>query len=275
MRPGGSIVVRCFGSRRSTRLTDGCWLSSVGSGAASRPRYGPAGPDLTSSQLGPDFTALDALLANLHSVDDDGLAELRLLASMRGPDPERVAAAADRLRAAVRVVASVRGTSAEDATHRADLLDRALGHLARHAGDTACPVCGTAGVLDASWAAHRPGPWSGHRGADGLTQRLEAWMFLDSPRPVQQPRREGGDSRAALARQPQRLRVAELEHDGPVQWLRVERRDPAEVEAHPPAVGIAEDSLRGEQNLGGLLLPPAKRGGGQGRVAARAVARGG
>jgi recombinational DNA repair ATPase RecF len=181
---------------------------------------------LGSKKKGPDFTALDALLANLPAADDDGLAELRLLASMRGPEPERVVEAADRLRAAVTVAASVRGTSAEDATHRADLLDRALGHLARHAGDTACPVCGTAGALSASWAAQATAQ------VDAL--REEGRAAVDASRQLA----TAENALRALIQIPEQIPPALS-----AQWAAWERgrtvRDPALLAQHAPGVARA------------------------------------
>jgi recombinational DNA repair ATPase RecF len=100
----------------------------------------------------PDLAALEEVLANLPAADDGFLAELRLIANLRGPDPAQVAAAASRLRGAVDAVETVRSTDAEDAHQRADLLARALEHRSRHAGERACPVCGTDRVLDDDWA---------------------------------------------------------------------------------------------------------------------------
>ncbi|SQD98122.1 DNA repair ATPase [Parafrankia sp. Ea1.12] len=101
---------------------------------------------------GPDLAALTELLATLPAADDGRLAELRLAAALRGPDPGQVTAAVARLREAAEAVEATRATDGEDALHRAELLADALAHHGRHAGEQACPVCGTGGVLDADWA---------------------------------------------------------------------------------------------------------------------------
>ncbi|GAA3735317.1 hypothetical protein HDA32_003981 [Spinactinospora alkalitolerans] len=77
---------------------------------------------------------------------------LRRLSELSGPAPEAVAAAVERLRAAVRAVAGVRDSSGETARQRADLLERALSYHRRHPDELACPVCGSADRLDAVWA---------------------------------------------------------------------------------------------------------------------------
>ncbi|MFK4146874.1 AAA family ATPase [Streptomyces sp. NPDC004065] len=101
---------------------------------------------------GPDYTVLDALIAGVPTADEGRLREARLEAAAQGPDLDRVGAAVDGLRRAVADTADLKGSAAADAHSRAELLQAALRHSDRHAGDTACPVCGTEQALDREWA---------------------------------------------------------------------------------------------------------------------------
>ncbi|MFJ8232580.1 AAA family ATPase [Streptomyces sp. NPDC094448] len=99
----------------------------------------------------PDFDALDHLVAGLPPADDSRLAELRVEADVRGPDPAEVGQAVQRLRTALSDVEDLRGTDAENARLHADLLERALAHADRHPDDDGCPACGTERALGREW----------------------------------------------------------------------------------------------------------------------------
>ncbi|GLW17642.1 hypothetical protein Stsp01_43850 [Streptomyces sp. NBRC 13847] len=102
----------------------------------------------------PDFSTIEALVAGVPADTDDGLlAGLRAEADVQGPEMPQVRTAVDRLRTAFADVEDLRGTGAEDALQRAELIERAVAHNDRHPNAASCPVCGTAGMLDAAWAA--------------------------------------------------------------------------------------------------------------------------
>ncbi len=101
----------------------------------------------------PNLATLEALTGALPAADDDRQNELRLVADLRGPEPELVAEVVSQLRIALGAVEAVRTTDAEDARQRADLIESALTHRERHPGVESCPVCGTGQVLTDEWAA--------------------------------------------------------------------------------------------------------------------------
>lgn len=102
----------------------------------------------------PDFQALDALVTGLPGGADANLiAGLRAEADVQAPDVAQVRIAVGRLRKALAGIEDLHGTGAEEALQRAELLERAVAHHDRHPDDASCSVCGTAGVLDAAWAA--------------------------------------------------------------------------------------------------------------------------
>lgn len=98
-----------------------------------------------------DVAAVRALL-DQDAVTDAGMdVRLRALATLSGPDEQEVAGALARLREAAAAAEDVRHSNAEDARRLAGLLENALEH--RHRSQSAdCPVCGTAGRLDRTWA---------------------------------------------------------------------------------------------------------------------------
>ncbi|MFJ5847096.1 AAA family ATPase [Streptomyces sp. NPDC092903] len=102
----------------------------------------------------PDFQALDALVTGLPGGTDANLiAGLRAEADVQEPDVAQVRTAVDRLRQALADIEDLHGTGTEEALQRAELLERAVAHHDRHPDEGSCSVCGTAGVLDAAWAA--------------------------------------------------------------------------------------------------------------------------
>ncbi|GHF56936.1 AAA family ATPase [Streptomyces sp. NRRL_ISP-5395] len=102
----------------------------------------------------PDFQALDALVTGLPGGTDANLiAGLRAEADVQEPDVAQVHTAVDRLRKALADIEDLHGTGTEEALQRAELLERAVAHHDRHPDEGSCSVCGTAGVLDAAWAA--------------------------------------------------------------------------------------------------------------------------
>lgn len=102
----------------------------------------------------PDFQALDALVTGLPGGTDANLiAGLRAEADVQEPDVAQVRTAVDRLRQALADIEDLHGTGTEEALQRAELLERAVAHHDRHPDEDSCSVCGTAGVLDAAWAA--------------------------------------------------------------------------------------------------------------------------
>ncbi|WP_329026214.1 AAA family ATPase [Streptomyces sp. NBC_01423] len=102
----------------------------------------------------PDFQALDALVTGLPGGTDANLiAGLRAEADVQEPDVAQVCTAVDRLRKALADIEDLHGTGTEEALQRAELLERAVAHHDRHPDEGSCSVCGTAGVLDAAWAA--------------------------------------------------------------------------------------------------------------------------
>lgn len=86
--------------------------------------------------------------------DDDGqmsrLQLLRELSSLRPPDEADIESAKTELARALDAASDLEGTDAGRAKSVADLLTRAVALHESHA-DTDCPVCGTKGVLDATW----------------------------------------------------------------------------------------------------------------------------
>ncbi|WP_381795499.1 AAA family ATPase [Streptomyces niveus] len=98
-----------------------------------------------------DVAAVRALL-DQDAVTDAGVdVRLRALATLSGPDEQEVAGALARLREAAAAAEDVRHSNAEDARRLAGLLESALEH--RHRSQNAdCPLCGTAGRLDRTWA---------------------------------------------------------------------------------------------------------------------------
>lgn len=86
-----------------------------------------------------------------NAADTSAVAVLREVASLRPPDADSVAMAANRLRAAASAVEAASTPEAAEADRLADLLAAALVHH-RHRGDGDCPVCGTPAVLDSSWS---------------------------------------------------------------------------------------------------------------------------
>ncbi len=103
--------------------------------------------------------ALDAIrthvLAHPPGADAPGTADgtLRRLAQASLPDDEALTAAAARRADAAAALAAVATTDAARALATADLLGRALQLQDRTRLTDDCPVCRTAGVLDATWAA--------------------------------------------------------------------------------------------------------------------------
>lgn len=75
---------------------------------------------------------------------------LRELAALPHPGRDTVAELAAGLREAARRLAAIEATDAGLARTTATLLAAALEHVASHPSDT-CPVCGTAGAIDAGW----------------------------------------------------------------------------------------------------------------------------
>ncbi|WP_371797850.1 AAA family ATPase [Streptomyces albidoflavus] len=102
----------------------------------------------------PDFQALDVLVTGLPGDTDVNLiAGLRAEAEAQGPDVAQVRTAVERLRKALDDIEDLHGTDTEEALQRAELLERAVAHHDRHPDEASCSVCGTAGMLDAAWAA--------------------------------------------------------------------------------------------------------------------------
>ncbi|MFD8332949.1 AAA family ATPase [Streptomyces solisilvae] len=100
----------------------------------------------------PDLDRVRLLLRGNAVADDTALARLRRLAGLPAPDRQAVAAAVARLRRAAADAEDVRYSSAEDARQLIELLERALDHRRRHPDTAECPVCGSAGRLDRTWA---------------------------------------------------------------------------------------------------------------------------
>lgn len=95
----------------------------------------------------PDLAALGTLV---HGTDDaQQLAALRALQALPLPDPESVAAATARIRAAVDQVAAAATADVRTADTAGSLLRAALRHH-DEAGDGPCPVC-ESGHLDSGW----------------------------------------------------------------------------------------------------------------------------
>ncbi|MFF3877178.1 AAA family ATPase [Streptomyces sp. NPDC001978] len=99
-----------------------------------------------------DLDRAAALASGLTAADETELAELRRRTDLTGPDLGAVTAAVARLREALAAAEDARSSSAEEARRRAELLDRALVHYRAHPELDACPVCGSLGRLDVSWA---------------------------------------------------------------------------------------------------------------------------
>ncbi|MDT0343511.1 ATP-binding protein [Streptomyces litchfieldiae] len=99
----------------------------------------------------PDLALVRGLLEADAGAAADETARLRGLASLAGPDPDEVAGAVERLRAATARAEAVRDGTAEDARRLAALLEQGLEHR-RHADSADCPLCGSAGRLDHAWA---------------------------------------------------------------------------------------------------------------------------
>ncbi|MFF7243077.1 AAA family ATPase [Embleya sp. NPDC008237] len=102
----------------------------------------------------PDFATVEALVADLPTDTDDGLlAALLAEADVQGPEMTQVRTAVDRLRNALADVEDLRVTGVEDALWHAEILERGVAHNDRHPDVASCPVCGTDGMLDETWAA--------------------------------------------------------------------------------------------------------------------------
>ncbi len=96
-----------------------------------------------------DFTAIEGLIAD--DVEDDGLGQvLRQLATLRAPDAADAAGAVAGLREAAERARQIGTRSAGRARQVADLLEKAL-EVTTVVEGTACPVCGTDGVIDPAW----------------------------------------------------------------------------------------------------------------------------
>lgn len=101
----------------------------------------------------PDLDRAAALAAGDSSGEQPPeLDDLRRMSGLGGTDEQQAMDTAAELRQAIAADASFRGTDADEARRLAELLDRALGHYQRHACEGACPVCGTADVLDHDWS---------------------------------------------------------------------------------------------------------------------------
>ena len=100
----------------------------------------------------PDLDAIElALAGEWDQIDPAGeLALLREISSLSVPGEPTVAGALTKLADAQAAVDALVGSDSARAASLASLLERALQHDADH-HDPACPVCGTAGVIDAAW----------------------------------------------------------------------------------------------------------------------------
>jgi recombinational DNA repair ATPase RecF len=100
----------------------------------------------------PDVAALAVLAAAANVADEGPLVVLGQLSTLTVPDADVVAAAAAGLREAADRLEAVQTSAVGGAASTAQLLSAALAHTAGHDGG-ACPVCGTAGVIDGAWRA--------------------------------------------------------------------------------------------------------------------------
>lgn len=105
-----------------------------------------------------DLDAVATVVTGVSTSTGGGELEwLRRTAQLAGPDLAQVAQVSAALRQAAAVLDDAAGSESGLARELADLLDAAAVHV-EHAGTQDCPVCGTAGALDAKWhkqARHR------------------------------------------------------------------------------------------------------------------------
>lgn len=105
-----------------------------------------------------DLDKVDEASYGMSTQEESGeIATLRELSRLTSPDEQLATEAAAQIRAAAENVAAQQGSDADEARHLAGLLQQALDHKHRHAGERACPVCGSQDMLDEEWAA-RVGP---------------------------------------------------------------------------------------------------------------------
>lgn len=99
-----------------------------------------------------DLDAVDAEATGTESsTNDDVIALLDQVLSLRGPNLDQVSECAEALRSAHAGVQAAMGTDAERALRIADLFAQALA-VHEHDEGTDCPLCGTAGTFDDAWA---------------------------------------------------------------------------------------------------------------------------
>lgn len=155
----------------------------------------------------PDTAAIRGLATGVSMPDGGLLASLRALAQLQSPDPAQVAAAADRLRAAVAAMAQAGEIEAARRVARLDVRRQALRLHAEH-GEQSCPVC-TKGTLDDVWA----------RSSRDLVAREEAEL------------RELSDARANLDGARQALRALAQRRPAPIDHAPLDQLDDAVAEA--------------------------------------------
>jgi recombinational DNA repair ATPase RecF len=97
-----------------------------------------------------DLSALKKLTHNAETRDASQVEMLRRLESIEAIDDKGVARSVETLRASARSLADLAGTDAERSRQRANILQQALTFHETHK-EKDCPVCGTKGVLLATW----------------------------------------------------------------------------------------------------------------------------